>query len=164
MTEPPASAADRPIAADDPLEHLIARHADRPGALLPLLHDVQHALGCIPPEVVPPIATALNLSRAEVHGVVTFYADFRTTPPARRVVKLCMAEACQARGCHGTAARLSAALGVAVGETTPDNAVALEPIYCLGLCASGPAALVDDAPVARLEGPRLDALIAELGQ
>ena len=158
MTHPPASAAD------DALDSLIATHRNRPGALLPLLHDVQHALGCIPHDAVPRIAAALNLSRAEVHGVVTFYADFRTTPPARRVVKLCMAEACQARGCHTTAARLSAATGLAVGETSADNALALEPIYCLGLCASGPAALVDDAPVARLSGLRLDALIAELGR
>ena len=158
MTQPP----DR--AADDALDTLIARHRDRPGALLPLLHDVQHALGCVPADAVPRIAAALNLSRAEVHGVVTFYADLRTTPPARRVVKLCLAEACQARGCHATAARLSAATGLAVGESSADNALSLEPIYCLGLCASGPAALVDDAPVARLEGPRLDALIAELSR
>ena len=158
MTQPP----DR--AADDALDTLIARHRDRPGALLPLLHDVQHALGCVPADAVPRIAAALNLSRAEVHGVVTFYADLRTTPPARRVVKLCLAEACQARGCHATAARLSAATGLAVGESSADNALSLEPIYCLGLCASGPAALGDDAPVARLEGPRLDALIAELSR
>ena len=156
MTQAPDSAAD------DALDTLIAAHRDRPGALLPLLHDVQHALGCVPADAVPRIAAALNLSRAEVHGVVTFYADFRTTPPARRVVKLCMAEACQARGCHAAAARLSAATGLAVGETAADNALSLEPIYCLGLCASGPAALVDDVPVARLAGARLDALAAEL--
>jgi formate dehydrogenase subunit gamma len=158
LTHPPDSAAD------DALDALIAAHRNRPGALLPLLHDVQHALGCVPPDAVPRIAAALNLSRAEVHGVVTFYADFRTTAPARRVVKLCMAEACQARGCHATAARLSEATGLAVGETSADNALALEPIYCLGLCASGPAALVDDAPIARLTGARLEALVAELGQ
>lgn len=156
MTQPPDSAAD------DALDTLIATHRDRPGALLPLLHDVQHALGCVPADAVPRIAAALNLSRAEVHGVVTFYADFRATPPARRVVKICMAEACQARGCHAAAARLSAATGLAVGETAADNALSLEPIYCLGLCASGPAALVDDVPVARLAGARLDALAAEL--
>ena len=145
-----------------PIDDIIARHSQQPGALLPLLHDVQHMLGYIPADVVPLIATALNLSRAEVHGVVTFYADFRTAPPAARVLKLCVAEACQARGMAATQARLSAALGVAMGDTCEGGRLALEPIYCLGLCASGPAALLDDQPRARLEGDRLDALVAEL--
>ena len=146
------------------LDDIIARHTGRAGALLPLLHDVQHALGHVPAEVVPAIANALNLSRAEVHGVVTFYADFRTQPPARRVVKLCVAEACQARGVDHVAQTLSAAMGLQMGEASADGRVALEPIYCLGLCASGPAALIDDKPIARLEGARLDALAKELGQ
>ena len=147
---------------DADVSDLILRHAAVKGALLPLLHDIQHRLGYIPQAAVARIAEGLNLSIADVHGVVTFYADFRATPPARRVVKLCMAEACQARGCHAAAARLSAATGLAVGETAADKSLSLEPIYCLGLCASGPAALVDDVPVARLAGARLDALAAEL--
>ncbi len=146
------------------LDEIIARHVGHAGALLPLLHDVQHALGYVPADVVAPIASALNLSRAEVHGVVTFYADFRTEPPARRVVKLCVAEACQARGVSHAADVLSHAMGVEMGEASADGRIALEPIYCLGLCASGPAALVDDHPVARLDGTRLDALAKALSQ
>ena len=146
------------------LDEIIARHAGRPGALLPILHDLQHALGFIPAETVPAIASALNLSRAEVHGVVTFYADFRTEAPARRVIKLCLAEACQARGVNVAADVLSRAMGVEMGEVSADGQIALEPIYCLGLCASGPAALIDDQPVARIEGARLEALAREFGQ
>lgn len=143
------------------VEDIIAAHAGLEGPLLPILHAVQHALRYIPDAAVPQIAEALNLSRAEVHGVITFYADFRREPPARRVVKLCRAEACQARGGDAAAARLEAVLGVAMGETRADGAVALEPIYCLGLCASGPAALMDERPVARLQGERLERLAAE---
>ena len=148
--------------APDPVVQILDAHAGRPGALLPILHDVQHALGFIPAEVVPRVAAALNLSRAEVHGVVTFYADFRDQPAARRVVKLCQAEACQASGADAAAARLASATGLQLGEASADGALALEPIYCLGLCASGPAALVDERPVARLEGARLERLAAEL--
>lgn len=143
------------------LDEILAAHKGRDGALLPILHDIQHALGYVPHGAVPHIAQALNLSRAEVHGVVTFYADFRETPPARKVVKLCRAEACQARGGDAVAARLEDGLGVKLGEARADGSLALEPIYCLGLCASGPAALVDDEPVARLTGARLERLIAE---
>ena len=143
------------------LQAILADHSARPGALLPILHQVQHAFGYIPKSAVPPIALALNLTRAEVHGVVTFYADFRQTLPARKVIKLCRAEACQARDADATAARLEAELGVKLGAPSEDGLVALEPVYCLGLCASGPAALVDDTPMARLSGQRLERLIAE---
>ena len=142
------------------LDAIIDRHRDRPGALLPLLHDIQHAIGYVPPESIPDIAAALNLSQAETHGVITFYTDFRTTPPARTVVKFCMAEACQARGAEAAAEQLCGALKLSMGETSADGRVSLEPAYCLGLCASGPAALVDERPLARLEGARLDRLIA----
>jgi formate dehydrogenase subunit gamma len=140
---------------------IIAAHAAREGALLPILHDLQHEFGWIPDSAVPVIAEALNLSRADVHGVLTFYHDFRREPAGRVVVKLCQAEACQARGAREITARAEARLGVALGETTPDGAVTLEPIYCLGLCASGPSALVDDRPVARLDAARLDRMIDE---
>ncbi|MEO8113204.1 MAG: formate dehydrogenase subunit gamma [Phenylobacterium sp.] len=146
------------------VEDIIAAHARLEGPLLPILHAVQEALGHIPDAAVRQIALALNLSRAEVHGVITFYADFRREPPARRVLKLCRAEACQARGGDAVAARAEQALGVAMGETRADGLVALEAVYCLGLCASGPAALVDEQPVARLAGERLERLLAEVAR
>jgi formate dehydrogenase subunit gamma len=145
-------------AMTEEIARLVARHAGRRGALLPLLHDVQAIFGYIPDEAVPGVANGLNLSRAEVHGVVTFYHDFRRAPPARHVLRLCRAEACQARG--GVAAEAAAAdrLGVAMGEARADGQVALEPAYCLGLCAIGPSALADGVPVARLDAARIDAL------
>jgi len=144
------------------LDTIIDRHRDQPGALLPLLHDIQHAFGYVPPDRIADIAAALNISQAETHGVISFYTDFRTSPPARTVVKLCMAEACQARGAEAAAETLCAGLGLPMGETRADGRVALEPAYCLGLCASGPAALVDERPLARLSGARLEALIAKV--
>jgi formate dehydrogenase subunit gamma len=140
---------------------IIADHSDQEGALLPVLHALQHAFGHVPDEAVPLIAGALNLSRAEVHGVVTFYHDFRREPAGRRVLKLCRAEACQARGGDAIAARAEQRLGVSIGETTADRAVTLEPVYCLGLCASGPSAMLDERVIGRLDPERLDALIAE---
>lgn len=140
---------------------IAARFADKEGALLPLLHAVQEAFGHVPDAAVPVIAHALNLSRAEVHGVLTFYHDFRRKPAGSRVVKLCRAEACQARGGAAVEARVAEGLGVAMGETRKDGRVTLEPVYCLGLCASGPAAMLDEQPVARLHGDAVDTLIAE---
>jgi formate dehydrogenase subunit gamma len=140
---------------------IIAQHVDQAGALLPLLHALQAAFGCIPEPVVPMIADALNLSRAEVHGVVTFYHDFRREPPGRHVLKLCRAEACQAAGCDALAERAQAKLGVALGDTTTDERVTLEPTYCLGLCAVAPSAMFDDRVIGRLDAKRLDALLEE---
>ena len=140
---------------------IVAEHADQEGALLPVLHALQHAFGHVPDAAVPIVAGALNLSRAEVHGVVTFYHDFRHAPAGRRVLKLCRAEACQARGGDAVAAEAEQKLGVAIGGTTSDNRVTLEAIYCLGLCASGPAAMLDDRLVGRIDSQRLGALIAE---
>lgn len=140
---------------------IIAQHADQEGPLLPVLHALQHAFGHVPDEAVPIVAGALNLSRAEVHGVVTFYHDFRRELPGRRVLKLCRAEACQARGGDAIAAKAEQKLGVTIGGTTADNAVTLEPVYCLGLCASGPSAMLDERIFGRLDDARLDALIAE---
>lgn len=130
------------------LDAIIGRHRHTRGALLPLLHDVQEAFGHVPDAAVPVIAKALNLSRAEVHGVVTFYHDYRRQPAGKHVVKLCRAESCQARGAAGVEAAAEAALGVAMGETRADGHVTLEPVYCLGLCAIGPNALVDGKLVA----------------
>lgn len=146
------------MGAFDPgrLTAIIARHAGREGALLPLLQDVQHSFGYVPDDAVPTIAAALNLSRAEVHGVVTFYADFHREPLPPVVVKICRAEACRARGGDRAAARIEAALA------NVNDQVRIETVYCLGLCASGPAALVNDAPVARLSGDELERFISEL--
>ena len=135
---------------------VIAAEAHREGALLPVLHAVSRAFGYVPSAAVPLIADALNLSRAEVHGVISFYHDFRTAPPPPHVLKLCRAEACQARGGEALAAATAAKLA---GRAD----IALEAVYCLGLCASGPAALLDDRPIARLDAARLDAALAEAG-
>lgn len=143
---------------------IIAREADRDGALLPVLHRLQAEFGWIPDEATPLVAEVLNLSRADVHGVLTFYHDFRRAPPGRHVVKLCQAEACQARGSRAIAASAEARLGVPLGQTSRDGAVTLEPVYCLGLCASGPAALVDGRPVARIDAARLDRMLSEVGR
>lgn len=143
---------------------VIAPFVSQPGALMPILHALQETFGHVPDAATPIVAEALNLSRADVHGVLTFYHDFRHAPPGRRVLKLCQAEACQARGSRAVTARAEAALSVSLGETTDDGAVTLEAIYCLGLCASGPAALLDGRPVARLDDVRLDALVAEARQ
>jgi formate dehydrogenase subunit gamma len=131
------------------------------GPLLPILQALQEEFGYVDEAAEPLVAEALNLTRAEVHGVVTFYHDFRRAPAGRHVVKLCRAEACQAAGGDALAARAEARLGVAMGETTPDGGVTLEPVYCLGLCATAPSAMVDGRVVGRLDEQRLDAVLAE---
>jgi formate dehydrogenase subunit gamma len=138
---------------------VIAAHATREGALLPILHDLQETFGYIPEPAVPMVAHALNLSRAEVHGVVTFYHDFRAVPAGRHVLKLCQAEACQSCGCDTLTARAEKALGIKLGETTADGRITLEPVYCLGLCATAPSAMIDDRVVGRLDEKTLDALL-----
>lgn len=141
---------------------LLARHAGERGALLPLLHALQQEIGWIPDMIVPEIAEVLNLSRAEVHGVVSFYHDFRRAPAGRHIVKICRAEACQARGGAAIEAAAAERLGVAMGRTRPDGAVTLEPVYCLGLCATGPNAMVDGVPVSRVDAARLDHIAAKV--
>lgn len=132
----------------DSLDDILTRHGGREGALLPILHDVQAAFGHVGEDVIRAVAAALNLTRAEVHGVVSFYHDFRSAPVDRPVIKLCQAEACQARG-------------VAALRTMADaeSRVKVEAIYCLGLCGVGPAALIGDAVHARLDAGRFSALI-----
>ncbi|MDP3660153.1 formate dehydrogenase subunit gamma [Phenylobacterium sp.] len=141
---------------------LVARCVALEGPLLPALHVIQATFGCVPDEAVPIIAQVLNLSRADVHGVLTFYHDFRRVPAGRRILKFCAAEACQARGSADAIAQVERALGLKVGETRSDGAVTLEAVYCLGLCASGPAALLDGDPFARLKGARLDHLLTQV--
>lgn len=132
-----------------------------PGATLPILHEIQHAFGFVPEAVIPMIADELNLSRAEVFGTVSFYHEFRRELPGRHVVKLCRAEACQAMGGDRLLERAEQRLGVKLGETTPDQRVTLEPIYCLGLCANAPSAMLDERMIGRLDEQKLDALLTE---
>ena len=134
-----------------------ARLKDQPGALLPILHGVQQALGHVPEGAVGLIARELNLSRAEVHGVVSFYHFFRTRPGGRQVIYLCRAESCQAMGAVALEAHVKQRLGVDFHETTADGAFTLEPVYCLGNCACSPALLVDEELHGRVTPARFDA-------
>lgn len=129
--------------------------------LLPILHDLQHAFGHVPAQAQPIIAHALNISQAEVRGVVSFYHDFKTEPAARAVIKLCRAEACQARGCERIAAHFESAHGLKAGARSADERIALESVYCLGNCALGPTALVGDELIGMIDEARADALIAQ---
>lgn len=140
---------------------IIAAHKDLEGPTIVILHAIQDAFGYVPEPVIPMIAEALDLSRAEVHGVFTFYHDFRHEPAGKHVLKLCRAEACQAAGGDALAAHVEKKLGVSLGNTTADGRVTLEPIYCLGLCATAPSAMLDGKLVGRLDTKRLDALVSE---
>jgi formate dehydrogenase subunit gamma len=134
---------------------IVVAHRETEGALLPVLHAIQTAFGCVPREAVPVIAEVLNLTRAEVHGVASFYHDFREAPAGRRTVRLCRAEACQSMGGAALAEGLLQRLGVDWGGTTADGELTVEAVYCLGLCGVAPAALVDGEPVGRLDAERL---------
>jgi formate dehydrogenase subunit gamma len=137
-----------------------AAPGERPGTALPMLHALQDAFGYVDQQAVPLIAETLNLSRAEVFGTISFYHDFRSTPPGRHMFKFCRAEACQSVGAVELHAHCKASLGIDWHGTTSDGAITLEPVFCLGLCASGPAALIDDKPVARLDAAKVDTLVA----
>jgi formate dehydrogenase subunit gamma len=143
---------------------LIAAKADMDGALMPILHSLNETFGYVPDDAVPLIAGILNISRADVHGVLTFYHDFRRKPAPKHVVKLCQAEACQARGGGALTAHAEQKLGTHIDPHGHASAkgTSLEPIYCLGLCSSGPSALIDGRPHARLTSERFDALTKEL--
>ncbi|WP_186388217.1 formate dehydrogenase subunit gamma [Stappia sp. TSB10P1A] len=134
------------------------------GPLLPILHEVQKEFGCVPDEALRTIAEALNLSRAEVHGVASFYHDFRKEPAGRHVLKICRAEACQSMGGDGLADGVRAALGIDWHETTPDGRVTLEPVYCLGLCSCAPAAMLDGELHGRLDETAMRELVKETGR
>ncbi len=141
---------------------ILRAHDAMEGPLLPILHAVQAEFGHIPQSALPLIAAGLNLSRAEVHGVASFYHDFREEPAGRHILKLCRAEACQSVGADRVASHARAALGIEWHQTTPDGAVTLEPVFCLGLCACGPAALLDGRVVGQVNEAKLDRLIAEV--
>lgn len=143
------------------VERTIAEWKDRPGPLLPILQAVQEGLGCVPEQVVPQIAKALNLSRAEVHGVVSFYHDFRREAGGRHVLRVCRAESCQAMGSDALEAALKQALGIDYHQTTADGNFTLEPVYCLGQCACSPALMIDGEVHARLSAEDVPALLAE---
>ncbi|HVC02728.1 MAG TPA: formate dehydrogenase subunit gamma [Steroidobacteraceae bacterium] len=134
---------------------------DLPGALLPILHAVQQALTYVPKDAVPLIAHELNLTRAEIHGVISFYHYFRSTRPGRSVLRICRAEACQAVGAAALEAHAKASLGVDLHGTTADEAITLEAVYCLGNCALGPSVMLDERLEGRVDAQRLDELVAE---
>lgn len=144
------------------IDAVIAAHLGMEGPLLPMLHAIQAAFGHVPAAATPRLAAALNLSRAEVHGVISFYHDFRDHPAGRHVVRICRAEACQAVGAEATAAAAIDRLGVGWHGTGPGG-VTLEPVFCLGLCACGPAAQVDGRLHGRVDAARVVALLAEVG-
>ncbi len=135
---------------------------DKPGALLPILHGIQDALGYIPAESVPLIAAALNISRAEVHGVITFYHYFRETPPGKHTVHVCRAESCQSLNGVALEAHAKAKLGIDYHETTADGAFSLEPVYCLGNCACSPAISIDGETYGRVSPERFDEILNEV--
>ena len=143
---------------------IIRRHDGREGPLLPILHDVQETFGSVPDEAIRLIAAELNLTRAEVHGVMSFYHDFRHHPAGRHVLKLCRAEACQSMDGEAVAERVLQRFGVTWGETTTDGALTVEATYCLGLCACAPSAMLDSEPMARLDQASIDAIAHEVGR
>jgi formate dehydrogenase subunit gamma len=143
---------------------IIRRHDDREGAMLPILHDLQAAFGCVAPAAVRLVAHELNLTRAEVHGVVSFYHDFREQPAGKHVLKLCRAEACQSRNGEQMARDVLKRFGVEWGDTTPDGHLTIEAVYCLGLCACAPSAMLDGQPMARLTPESIDEIAREIGR
>jgi formate dehydrogenase subunit gamma len=153
--------APQPAPGSGEIAAIIAAHRHLEGPLLPILHAIQAAFGHIPAVAHAEIALALNISRAEVHGVVSFYHDFRDHPAGRHRLKICRAEACQAMGGARLADETLARLGLDWHGTTPDGSLTVEPVYCLGLCACAPAAMLDDRPVGRVDDAAIAALISE---
>lgn len=153
---------ETPVFDEGRARQIIAEHLGLEGPLLPILHAFNEAFGCVGDAAVPLIAEALNLTRAEVHGVVTFYHDFRREPGGRHTLKICRAEACQSLGSEAVARAALAELGVDWHGTTKDGAITVEPVYCLGLCASGPAALLDEVPIGGLDKAKLAEAIEEV--
>jgi len=141
---------------EDKGREIIRRHTGRDGPLLPILHDIQARFGHVPPAAIPVIADALNVTRAEVHGVVSFYHDFRSAPAGRHVLKLCRAEACQSMEGETIARQVLERFGIGWGETTPDGNITVEATYCLGLCSCGPSAMLDGQPMGRVDAAGVD--------
>ena len=146
--------SDAPLT--ETMAEILARHRGREGPMLPILHSVMEAFGHIPEAAVPLIADDLNIGRAEVHGVISFYHDFRKEPAGRHVLKICRAEACQAVGGAALSQAVLDTLDLDWGGTTPDGRVTVEPVYCLGLCACGPAAMIDDRVIGRADETKIE--------
>lgn len=142
-------------------QEIIAAHLGLEGPALPILHALQEEFGCVPEAAVPQLAQALNVSRAEMHGVVTFYHDFRRAPAGRHVLKICRAESCQSLGAQKIADDFLDRLKLDWGHTASDGSLTVEPVYCLGLCAHSPSALYDGQPIGRVDAEKLDAIAAE---
>ncbi|MBX3569317.1 MAG: formate dehydrogenase subunit gamma [Rhizobiaceae bacterium] len=156
-TQAPADVAPRTAAVVDALRGL-------EGPLLPILHGLQEEFGYVPQESLPIVARALNISNAEAHGVASFYHDYRKAPAGRHVLKICRAEACQSMGSETIAARMEQLLGIRFGETSRDGAVTLEAVYCLGLCACGPSAMLDGRPIGRLDEEAIGEIVTAVRQ
>ena len=150
------------VTKPDAASIIAARYDNRPDALLEILHDLQQEVGFVPDASLPVLAKALNLSRAEVHVVVSFYHDFRRHPAGRHIVKVCRAEACQSMKGNELAEAAEKTLKVKFGETTSDGAFTLEAVYCLGLCATSPSLLVDERPYGRMTPKKFEVLVKEL--
>ncbi|MFC0336773.1 formate dehydrogenase gamma subunit [Kushneria avicenniae] len=144
------------------LQAVIDAHRLMPGAMLPTLHAIQDRFGYIPDAAVPMIAEALRHTRAEVHGIISFYHHFRTHPPGRNVIQICRAEACQSVGSRQLEAHARQRLGIDYHQTTPDHEYTLEPVYCLGNCACGPSVRVNDDVMGRMTPEQFDELTDEL--
>jgi formate dehydrogenase subunit gamma len=145
----------------DPAEaqDIVDRLKHLPGASLPILHALREHFGYVDRDAVPMVAKALNLSQAEIHGVISFYHDFRAAPAGRSVIKLCRAEACQSMGCRSLEAHAQRRLGIGFGKTTADRRFTLEPVYCLGNCALSPAVMIDGELYGRVDAARFDSLV-----
>lgn len=150
------------VTKPDAASIIASRYDNRPDALLEILHDLQNEVGYVPEASLPVLAKALNLSRAEVHGVVSFYHDFRRHPAGRHIVKVCRAEACQSMKGNELVEAAQKTLKVKFGETTSDGAITLEAVYCLGLCATSPSMLVDERPYGRMTPEKFKMLVEEL--
>lgn len=150
---------DRHAVAD-----VIEEQKHLPGALLPILHGIQNRIGFVPADSVPLIAEALNLSRAEVHGVISFYHYFRTTPPGRHTIRVCRAESCQAMQSEALESHIRERLGIDYHETTGDGTYSLEPVYCLGNCAASPSIMIDREVYGRVNPERFDEILNEFGK
>ncbi|PHQ69020.1 MAG: formate dehydrogenase subunit gamma [Paracoccus sp.] len=152
-----------PAPTDEEIRAIVAPMTSLEGPLLPMLHALQDEYGFIPDIAVPVLADVLNLSRAEVHGVISFYHDFRKSPAGKHILRICRAEACQSMGGEALAESTLARLGIGWHDTTQNGAVTIEPVYCLGMCACAPAAMLDDRVIARLDRARMDKLLDEAG-
>lgn len=161
MQTPASPAAAQPATPEvqQATRKALDQYVGQPGNLMPILHAIQHELGCIPPSAVPLLSTELQLSRAEIHGVISFYPHFRSTPAAGTMLEVCRAESCQAMGAQALIDHARQKLGCDFHETSRDGQVSLEPVYCLGLCAQSPSVMINGQPHARVTPAKLDKLL-----